>query len=559
MKFLDRITSRKQYVFIALWVVLFVLYLPAATSGFVSDFTGWLDQIRHWPFMDYINRKGFGIRSLYQFTQFSTYVLYLILGAHEWAWHILHISLQATNAYLLYTLFRNIFEDTKLKNAAVIAFGGSMLFCISPYISEVVVWEAAFHYLQGLLFIVLILNWVQRYHNTRKRSYIWWSCIVFFISTFTLEIFYLVPWFILTMALYYRIGLQYDKAVFKKVLLYFFLPMLAMFAGHLILYHAVYGEWVAHIGEKTVMTQDTSSFLCKPLKYFFHIFFLGRFLPFELRKHTYLFCETTAALTVFYTIISIASLYILFFFKKMRPEGKAQSLVFVWMWLVLALLSPTWFMDIYLLVGDRYSYAFDAFVYLFIVLAISRVPMKALRVGLLTVFVLANLRYAIQLNRYWMKSTRILNKMHHTLPPIGDKIVMILNLPQCMQGVPMITATLEGEFKLRHNLLYKPLLNNKIYDVEAYNMNTPTDGAHVQVVGNKTLRVTLNQWGTWWMYDAHGAMDYENEDYAVHVIDAGHVYEVTLKKDVQQYVVLFLNGDQWKIADWSKPRDTEQY
>lgn len=552
MQFINKIISKNAYVFCVLWLTLFVLYLPAANAGFVSDFTGWLQHIKGDSFLDYINLKAFKLRSLYQFTQFSTYVLYKILGTSTWGWHIVHITLQALNSVLLYQLFKKLFDDSGIQKADIIALTGSLLFCITPYISEVVVWESAFHYLQGVLLIALVLVWVQKYQHSQQQRYIWYSGIVFFLSTFSLEIFYLTPWLVLSMALYYRIGLQYDKVIFKKVLINFFLIEIVLFLLHLVLYHAVYGQWIAHIGEKAIANQTFSNMLSRPLKYCFHIFFMGRFFPTELKEKIYTLCASAKVMMVFYTIVGIISIYIIARFPKMKAKPKALSLIFVYMCMALAILSAVWFIDSFLLVGDRYTYIFDAFAYFFIALILSCIPVMLLHLVILTLFTLINLRYTIQLNRYWMKSERIINSLNTHMPYAANKVIVLLNLPQCMHGIPMITATKEGEYKLMHDLLYTPAINNIVFDGAAYNMITPTDGAHVTVVNDTLMKVTLNQWGTWWWYEGLGALSYENEYYKIRMVDPGHWYEMVLKQDPNKYQLLYQVGDQWKVVDWSK-------
>ena len=63
-------------VFFSLWALMFILYFPAAKAGFVTDFTGWLNQVKNHGFWEYINRSNFKATSLYQVTQFNTYIFY---------------------------------------------------------------------------------------------------------------------------------------------------------------------------------------------------------------------------------------------------------------------------------------------------------------------------------------------------------------------------------------------------------------------------------------------------------------------------------------------------
>ncbi len=83
-----------------------MLYLPASQAGRVGDFPGWVTFLNSVGFVDYINRSESGIRSLYQFTQITTYGFYKIFGANAWLWHLLYVTLHAVNAFLLYTFQR---------------------------------------------------------------------------------------------------------------------------------------------------------------------------------------------------------------------------------------------------------------------------------------------------------------------------------------------------------------------------------------------------------------------------------------------------------------------
>lgn len=548
-----------RFIFPFLWLLVFVLYIPAIDAGFVADFTGWLYDIQNSNFAAHINREHFNVKSLYQFTQLNTYFFYKLFGSHLLPWHLLHVSLHAVNAYLLYRLFWQLLEDAGIRHSKRVALSGSVLFCVSPYVSEVVVWEPCFHYLQGLLLILLILLCVQMYFHKQRIQYAWYAGILYFLSTYSLEIFYLTPWLILAMILYYRFGTNASTTTFRKALLYFFGVSLLLFAAYLITYRIYYGNRVAHFGSN-IFADIPATGRGKPSKHIYHMLFLGRYFPLETRQKIYSFCDSTTGIVLFYTIAAGTCAYILLRFGKLSKRGKAAGLTWIWVLFTMTILLPVWFSDILLVVFDRYLYFTLAFLYMLVALLTSYIPNKYIYISIIVAYTFVNVRFAIKTNRYWGKGSKVIYSLLHDLPDIGNKTVILLNVPQCIQGVPMIGRTPEGEYKLMHNLLLPDQpLSNTIYDAVSYNMTTPEDGAHVAVLNDATIGVTLNQWGTWWWKGSGGgAESYDNEDYSVNMKDVGHYYELTLKKPAHQYALLYSVGGKWKVVDWSR-KNEEQY
>ena len=286
------------WVFGVLWATVFVLYLPAAEAGRVGDFPGWVNFLNSVSFVDYINRKGSGIPSMYQLTQMITWVFYQFFGSSAWLWHLLYITLQALNACLLFVFFRRLFINSAIEGAPIVSFLGALLFCVCPHISEVVVWEPSFHYLLGLLFIVLILICTQRFLETGNNRFALLAGIIFFLSTYSLEVFYLTPLFVLTLGLYYKGVLGARKEIFGGILTKFLFPQVLLFLVHLALLHLIYHQTVAHIGAIS-LDQNVANF-SKPLKYIFHLVFLGRYFPAPIRARVYDFCESHTGLIIMY-------------------------------------------------------------------------------------------------------------------------------------------------------------------------------------------------------------------------------------------------------------------
>jgi len=543
------------------------LYFPAARAGFVTDFTGWLDQVQNHTFSEYVNRSNFKVVSLYQFTQVVTWVFYQLFGINAWLWHLLFITLHVINATLAAVLFAGMSRDVGADNYKGAVYAGAVMFCITPYISEVIVWEPSFHYLQGLLMILLILRCVQLYIHNPKNKYAWIAGLIYLASTHTLEVFYITPWLVLSLALFYRHRLSKEGALFSKLLLLFFLPEVIMFILRLAEYRLLHGDWVSRVGSDVAMT-ITDTGLGKGGKHIFNLLFMGRFIPYDLpiagttfgaiKNAIYSFCDSTTGIYLFYGIGIAVLIWGTIRFHKLAGRGKVMLILVLWTGLTLILVAPLWFDDMMLIIYDRYTYFTSLFLFMLVTLVICSIGNKYLRIGVLVILMLVNLRYAVQAGRYWSKSSHIVNNLLENIPVEEGKITLLLNNPENMRGVPMIGSWPESEYKLMHNLLVpENPINGKVYDVLSYNMVAPTDGVHVEVLNDSMIRVTHNQWGTWYWYKGFGGYSYENEDYNLNMIN-GHFYELTVTKPMSEYTFLFQVGDQWKVVDINR-KNEEQY
>jgi hypothetical protein len=553
--FLSKYLDKNAVVFGFLWLLTFAIYLPAAKAGWVIDSAGWLYNIRNMKFLDYINNtQSVNIPSLYQFTQLVTYVFYKLFNANPYAWHTLMVTMHAVNAWLLFIVCSTLFRNSGIRNNRSITLWGAILFTVCPHISEVIVWESAFHYLQGLMLILLILWCTQRFIHGHQKKYALIAAVIYFCSTYSLEIFYITPWLVLSFAAYYHYALSYDKSTLRKTLLWFFVPQLLMFGLHLLVLLFVYGR-VAHIGEN--VWQPFSNYACKLPRYIFHILFLGRYFPNPVRQQVYVFIGHNMSLIVFYNLFVLLCIHIASRFFTMTSKGKTMVLLFTWIVISTTILLPLTFPTILLVVYDRYTYFLDAFTYMLLALAASYLTQKYILGFLLAAYSCINLFFTIKVNLYWKHSAYIVNRLLKEIPDPGNRIIVLLNLPQSLNGIPMIGAERDGQYKKMHEL-FVGKIPNKIYDVAAFNMLTKEDGAHVIVANDSIVRVTLNQWGTWWWYEAQGGISYENEDYILYMRDMGHWYDIQLKHPRDQYLLLYAVGDKWKEVNWKK-KEEKQY
>jgi hypothetical protein len=173
-------------------------------------------------------------------------------------------------------------------------------------------------------------------------------------------------------------------------------------------------------------------------------------------------------------------------------------------------------------------------------------------------YALVNLYFTHKVVKMWKVSGDLVNKLVYTFPNDPTKTVLILNIPECYYGVQMVGSREEGEFRILYNAVMPKKIGNPVYEVSSYNILSPGDGAHVTVINDSTIRVTLNQWGTWWWWFGFGAGNYENEYYKLNMTDMGHQYELILKHPISEYKLYYQVGEQWKTVDVNK-KNKEQF
>ena len=556
-KIADRIASKRVYVFGIFWLFTFLVYLPAINAGFVSDTTGWYQSLTQHSFSDYINRSHFGVKSMYQVTQFNTWLIYQIFGLSHWAWHVLFVSMHAVVCSMLYYFFKRLFSASGLEKPHYPALAGALIFCISPYNSEVIVWEASFHYLQALILIFGILLLVQRFQDKPSNGFAFWAALIFFVSTFTHELFYLSPILTLAVIVYYRIALGRDKKLLRKSIFAFTVPQIAVFVIHLIMYRVVYGGGISHVGTK-LFDNPAGYFLVKAPWYFFHLFAMGRFFGEPTKMFIYDLFRNPIGAIIFYSLLAAICLLIIVRLRKMITYWKLVSFTFFLMLIAMSILVPMWFPEGLFVVGDRYMYLMLGFQWMMIALLLFRIRNKWLVQGLWLVLFGINVYINLKLSKKWYESEKVIAAIQ-TSPNIKPgKVKLLLNSPACIKGIPMIGTSPEGEFRLMHNLFFKPIIADTMLEVASYNMISPKDGAHVEVVNDSMIKVTLNQWGTWWWLGGFGAFNYENNWFRLDLKDPGHWYYVILKKPASTYDILYQTGEELKLVDMTK-EGVEQY
>jgi hypothetical protein len=556
MQWFKWIYDSKIRLFSFFWLLLFVLYLPTWRAGFVSDFTGWLYDIRYSSFADHINRSHFQVKSLYQFTQLVTWFLYQIFGTNHFLWHCMHISLHALNVRLLFTIITALFTNKQNIDNRPAIFAAMLFFCISPTLSEVVVWEASFHYLLGFLMFLSILRLVQLYHQSPSNKRLWTIAALYFLSTFSIELFYITPFCVAALLIFYNNQSPLGGIKWPQKLALIVAPQLLLLFFHFVLVKINFGFWLPHISTGAITDIPHNVLLSKPLKHLFHLLFFGRFYSQDFRDKVYIFCELYPVIIAFYGLILAALPYYCLRSQKMQTIKWPFLLILFWTISCVALITPLWFPTSFWVEYDRYNYFYMGLCFVLLCILANHLLPKFLSVLLFVGFVAANFFASYKVNQKWNATSNLTHQLMLNLPKKSTKKVLILNMPNVMNGICMITTCPQNEVKLMHNLLYDPPIKTEMIDVCGSNILSVTDGVHVRVLNDSTIFVMQNQNGTWFWYNYLGASDREHPYFSVKMVEYG--YNLILKGKPEDFLLLFQTGNQWKEVDVNK-RDIDQF
>ncbi len=532
--------NRPLPVFLILWLLVNALFGLAWRAGFVTDSIDWIRDLHGLSTGDYLNRKGSTIHALYQLTQLTTLGLYRIFGTNRLAWHLVMTGLQALNGLLLFRFLLAASRQLRIRSGPGIAWIAAILFCSNPYLGEPLIWKACFHYLQGMAILLgcllCLTGWMQR----GKAGYALGAAALMLAGSFALELFYLIPAFsLLSILLIYR-----DHPRRRGALLRFVLPQALILGMHLLLFHALYGEWFSH-GTAGGLQAKFFEHLSKGLKYLFHLLVFGRFWPQALKSGVYALSEQPWVLALSYAALFLGWLTLAWKSLGGRKSARFALLCLFFLCGALILALPMPVDELFDLNGNRYLYAALPWLGALLAIAFTRIRRPGLRYAALTIWLLPCALLSLRTARHWQTATRISDRLLESVPPAGGRTRLLLSLPYAYKGIPMINAFPSGNFRHMHDALFAPPLSEPTHDVVAFNMAGIGDGAEAQFVNDSTVKVTLLQWGTWWWYKDFGAYSYETPDFRVDMRDQGHWYELILKRPADEYQLLYNAGDRW--------------
>ena len=545
---------KNLFCYFFLLSITLIFYYSTKNAGFVSDFLGWQYNFENYPFLSVINGDGNHIKSFYQFTHLLMYVFSSAFKLHGLPWYLLFSALFAFNAFLIFKIFSKLYTDLKLKNGFAIAFIGVLMFMLSPYQTEVMVWRASFHYVTSFAMMLSIVYLSMRYVETSLSKYWIVSIFIFLCSIFSLEFFLFTPFVVLVFILFQWVNFS-DSFNVKKILIRCVGVPVLMIAGYFVAYKNVHHKWIAHYGAENHLKVFSQEAFATYEKYIVKYLGFIRYFKHTTKEKVFGIFDESLITWIVLGVILVICFFGLMYFKKTSARHRLLLLNFILFSLLLIPVITLYFSYILLTEGDRLGYMASAFLFMGVSVFLSYLP-RPLYYSIAIFFIGISIVLTVKTNSTWSKSEKVVSSIvkNYQLWDI-DKQVLVLNAPDNYEGAPMFrTYDSTSAVKEAIELYNRRKLNASMIDVAYYNMTAQDNGVHVRVDSVNRIVVIFNQWGNWWWRKGIGASNYETEDYQVQFYDqgcGGNCFKLTLKNNKDR-ILLFQTGDKLKKVDMEK-------
>jgi hypothetical protein len=333
------------FYFIAVWL----LFRHTAGAGFVTDHIGWLHQYETQGAAGLLH--AFDDKSFHFVYHLAGFLLWKLAGFNGEVWMLVFAALHAAVASLGMLVFSQFLKNENVLRAQSIAFFGSLLFLISPYATEVLVWYACIHYLFCSLLLLMSFYSMQQYLQGQGKYYLAAFYSTFFVAVFTLEISFSFPMMVVAYVLFAKNINQRMKLLVQLVV-----PMLVMLAFYLGLNQYLHGSAVGHYGASTHLNFSLDLLIGNLCKYGAKLFAYTQFLDYDNRHKLYLFVEKTEVVySVLAVLLLLGSLFIIRIKSLSAPFRSAGLLFFFFVVALLPVLN-LYFSYLVNIEGDRLSY-----------------------------------------------------------------------------------------------------------------------------------------------------------------------------------------------------------
>ncbi|MBK9336274.1 MAG: hypothetical protein IPM98_06680 [Lewinellaceae bacterium] len=541
-KILDRPERGIGAVALGLFFVLLalVVYWPTRHAGFVMDWLGW----------QYAYDRGgwagvpgsFGYPGLHPVLHLGNYTLYWLFGANSPVWYGVFAVLHGLNAWLLARLALRLPLQVSAPQRLFIGAASGLLFLLSPYAAEVVVWRVCLHYLLALLFALLAMHRTLDYlSQPGKRT--WWQIqVLVLLALFTFEWSLVIPVLLLALVLVWFFAEKTRPPLSLPGRL--FAPQVGLWALYFLLNKIKIGDWVGHYGADTHLNIQPKYMMANMLRYVVKQFAFVRNWEHNAKMPLLENLEFGSAFWIGAGLVLLAAAAWLLFFRRLNTRLQWAGAAFAWFFVALLPVSNLYFYALQYSENDRYGYFASGFGWLGLLLLLSFLPKILYRIIVVGLIAVSSW-FLLDINRCWAESEKICAGLVNDFRWYDRDEVIILASPDNYLGVFMfrIIGQINGFNEALELRRGKPF-EGKMWEAVQFNVVFPSYAVTAEKDSTGLLyKVGFKQDGNWWWRNGIGATNYENDRYTF-TMQQWHV-EVLLKEKRPNTAIIYPVGDKW--------------
>ena len=530
-------------LFLLFWIISFVFYFKTAGAGFVTDEVGWLQTYKDTGWHGIFH--AFGDKSLHYIYHFIGYLIWKIFELNGFAWMVIFISLHSAIAVLSFRIFETLFLKLEITSSSLIAFTGCLLFVVSPYQTEPLVWYACIHYLACSFLLFSAFYFLLLYLQQQSKSLIFAFYACFIVSLFTLEISFAFPIILIVFFLLWPPKVFSGNARIELIKI-FVAPSFVLLACYFLLCKILRGSAVGHYGAAAHLNFSIPLLMGNLAKYVSKIFFLTQFISADIRQQIYNVFENEKFGWCLFGVLTMLALLFLLFLKRAKTAFRASTLLFSFFVIALLPILNLIFSYIVNIEGDRFSYFASIFAYQFVAFSCILLFRKFGWL-LLATFLFFNVKFLSLNTQSWSCSKIIQQSLIAEFKWYNAEKIYLLNIPDNFRGAYMFRCFAPDiSFAESIALITGKNIEPKTVEVVEYNMNSFIDSVVVEKISDSELKVTFAQWGNWWWSKGIGASNYSTKDYDVKIDEWNHSYLLRFKSKPANAVYIYQCGEHWR-------------
>jgi hypothetical protein len=473
--------------------------------------------------------------------------LYKLFGMSPACWIITSVLLHAVNAFMVFLIARQLIALFFHRQETAIAFFSALVFLISPYQTESVLWVPlclrtlfhAFVTFTGFYFFILFLSTP----SVKKLIIIHF---LFLLGVFSYEFTFICPLIYIVLFLLFRMTGK-TSVTLKHLLTRLIIIQLFFIVVFFVACKLWNGHWFWHGGTIESITQ-TTDYSKTFLKYLAKFFLFYRYLPLanaDLLART-VFSNFYACALLLAAAVAVFAYVFRRLIKDNKESGYFLLAMFVCFTIALLPVLPLDSSFLKYIYPDRYGYLPSAFFYIFLVSAIYFL-LKKIALPVLSGYCVLCWLLLTQTIAAWNSTNEYCNRLIQNYKPfLQYDNVFVLNVPSYYKGV----AAFRSAFPETIFMKYDKYPIEKIHVIAGAYQESWTDtlksvkkwGNTIEVAGpeKRTPHFCIGGW----------AKSYETKEYKVVFDSTGCSYLLTFKQDIpQNSALIYTSNGAWKKVE----------